>query len=48
MTIDKQIEKRRGGFEYHLKIPNLEVKMSLSDYIIDYIATTEPTKKISM
>ncbi len=48
LTIDKQVEKRRGGFEYHLKVPNLEVKMSLSDYIIDYIVTTEPTKKISI
>jgi len=37
LTIDKMIEKRRGGFEYLLKIPNFEVKTSLSDFIIDFM-----------
>ena len=37
LTIEKEIEKRRGGFEYKLKIPNLEVKISLNDVIIDFL-----------
>ncbi|MFW6308364.1 MAG: AAA family ATPase, partial [Campylobacterales bacterium] len=44
LTIDKQIEKRRGGFEYKLKIPNEEVKTSLSDFVIDFL-TQQKTEK---
>ena len=44
LTIDKAIEKRRGGFEYKLKIPNMEVKISLNDFIIDNI-TNQRTQK---
>ncbi|MEA2049810.1 MAG: AAA family ATPase [Campylobacterota bacterium] len=44
LTIDNVIEKRRGGFEYKLKLPNEEVKTSLSDYLIDYI-TSQRTEK---
>jgi len=35
LTIDKVTEKRRGGIEYSLKIPNLEVKNSFNNSIID-------------
>jgi len=45
LTIDKMIEKRRGGFEYLLKIPNFEVKTSLSDFIIDFM-TKQKTQKL--
>ena len=37
LTILSQKERRRGGIEYKLKIPNKEVEISLSDYILDYI-----------
>lgn len=37
LTIDKVIEKRRGGFEYKMKLPNKEVRQSLNDVIIDYL-----------
>ncbi|MEO1953383.1 MAG: ATP-binding protein [Campylobacterales bacterium] len=44
LTINKAIEKRRGGFEYKLKIPNKEVQISLNDFIIDNI-TNQRTQK---
>ena len=37
LTIDKQIERPRGGWEYLLKLPNKEVRMSLSDVLLEYI-----------
>lgn len=37
LTIDSVREKRRGGTEYLLRLPNEEVKISLNDYIIDYL-----------
>jgi len=37
LTIDKMIEKRRGGIEYKLKLPNMEVKNSLNDILIDFL-----------
>jgi len=46
LTIDSVKEKRRGGLEYKLKIPNVEVKQSLNDFIIDYL-TNQKTEKIS-
>ena len=45
LTIEKQVEKRRGGFEYHLKVPNLEVKTSLYDVIAEHL-TNNSTQKI--
>lgn len=48
LTIDKMIEKRRGGIEYELKIPNQEVKQSLGDYIIDYIISDNTTQKLNI
>ena len=45
LTIEKQIEKRRGGFEYKLRLPNEEVKTSLSDFLIDFI-TQQKTEKL--
>ena len=47
LTIDTAREKRRGGFEYRLKIPNAEVKQSLSDFIIDYM-TNQRTQKMKL
>jgi hypothetical protein len=44
LTIDKMIEKRRGGFEYKLKLPNKEVKESFNDIVIDFI-TKQHTEK---
>ncbi|MEA2019320.1 MAG: AAA family ATPase [Campylobacterota bacterium] len=44
LTIDKMREKRRGGFEYTLKIPNEEVKISLNNYIINYLIKTSSSK----
>lgn len=44
LTIDKMHEKRRGGFEYSLKLPNEEVKSSFNDYIINYLFKTADTK----
>ena len=35
LTVENVEEKRRGGFEYKLKIPNKEVQISLNDYLID-------------
>jgi len=46
LTIDKMIEKNRGGVEYLLKIPNFEVKTSLSDSIIDFM-TQQKTQKFA-
>jgi len=46
LTIDKVVEKSRGGLLYHLKIPNKEVKQSLNDYIIDYMASSHITQRI--
>ncbi|MBD3808097.1 MAG: AAA family ATPase, partial [Epsilonproteobacteria bacterium] len=43
LTIEKAIEKSRGGYEYKLKLPNKEVKLSLNDYIINYIIKTDRT-----
>ena len=47
LTIDKVVEKSRGGFLYYLKIPNKEVKQSLNDYIIDYILLSGTTQRIN-
>jgi len=35
LTIDSVKEKRRGGLEYKLKLPNIEVKQSFNDVVID-------------
>jgi len=37
LTIDAMIEKRRGGIEYRLKLPNIEIKNSLNDILIDFL-----------
>jgi hypothetical protein len=46
LTIDKMIEKRRGGIEYKLKLPNMEVKNSLNDILIDFL-TNQKIEKIT-
>ena len=48
LTIQSQVEKRRGGFEYHLKIPNQEVKISLNEVIVDYFTNNNTTSKIQI
>ncbi len=44
LTIDKQVEKRRGGIEYLLKLPNKEVMISLNDIFIDYLTNKSVEK----
>jgi Holliday junction resolvase-like predicted endonuclease len=47
LTIDTMIEKRRGGIEYKLKLPNMEVKNSLNDILIDFL-TNQHSQKIRL
>ena len=44
LTIESVKEKRRGGFEYKLKLPNIEVKQSFNDILIDFL-TNQKTEK---
>jgi len=44
LTIESMKEKRRGGFEYKLKLPNIEVKQSFNDILIDFL-TNQNTEK---
>ena len=37
LTIEKVYENPFGGFSYKLKIPNQEVKVSLNDFILEYL-----------
>ncbi len=37
LTIDKVVERPRGGYEYILRMPNKEVRMALMDVLLDYI-----------
>ncbi len=37
LTIKKAVEIEFGGFEFHLKVPNKEVAISLNDTIIEYL-----------
>ncbi len=46
LTIDTVQEKARGGFLYHLKIPNKEVKQSLNDHIINLLIAQRTTARI--
>jgi len=48
LTIDKISQRPRGGLLYHLKVPNKEVKQSLSDYIIDYFGFADTSKRIAI
>lgn len=45
LTIDSVEPTSRGGSTYHLKVPNKEVRQSLSDIIIDYMAFTNNTTR---
>jgi len=45
LTIEEMIVKRRGGIEYKLKLPNMEVKNSLNDVLIDFL-TKQQSEKI--
>ena len=45
LTIDRVVEKRRGGLDYYLKIPNEEVKQSFSDFIIDSLMSKDYSLK---
>jgi len=44
LTIDKMVEKRRGGIEYTLKIPNIEVKISFYDILVDFLTNQRVEK----
>jgi len=48
LTIDTVSQRPRGGLLYHLKVPNKEVKQSLSDYIIDYLAFSNANKRVDI
>ncbi|MFA7083800.1 MAG: AAA family ATPase [Arcobacteraceae bacterium] len=48
LTIDKVTNQPRGGLLYHLKVPNKEVAQSLSDFIIDFMASSDTTKRLSI
>ena len=48
LTIDKVTNQARGGLLYHLKVPNKEVAQSLSDHIIDFITSTDTTKRLNI
>ncbi len=41
LTIDRVIEKARGGIAYKLKIPNKEVKTALNDHLMVYLLRYE-------
>ncbi|MBD3840166.1 MAG: AAA family ATPase, partial [Epsilonproteobacteria bacterium] len=45
LTIETMIEKRRGGIEYKLKLPNREVKNSFNDVLIDFL-TNQTSEKL--
>jgi len=45
LTIDEVKEKRRGGFEYKLKLPNQEVKISLNEYLIEFLLKSNNKEK---
>ena len=49
LTIDKVSELPFGGYEYTLKVPNMEVSMSLNNLFLEYLvdgAVTESKKSI--
>ena len=45
LTIDEVIRSPRGGMLYRLKVPNKEVRMSLSDAILDYWKIVEKDRR---
>ncbi len=45
LTIDEVIRSPRGGMLYRLKVPNKEVRMSLSDAILDYWKVVEKDRR---
>ncbi len=47
LTIDERIEKSRGGFNYSLKVPNNEVRLSLNDIFVDYL-TEQRVEKLRL
>jgi len=42
--MDEMIIKRRGGVEYKLKLPNMEVKSSFNDVLIDFLTKQKREK----
>jgi len=46
LTIESMKEKRRGGFEYKLKIPNKEVQLSFNDFLLEYLYNASNKEKI--
>jgi len=47
LTINEMVTKRRGGVEYKLKLPNMEVKSSFSDILIDFL-TDQKREKLAI
>jgi hypothetical protein len=45
LTIENMIEQNRGGIRYKLKLPNMEVKQSFNDMVIDFL-TNQKTLKV--
>ncbi len=45
LTIDEVMRNPRGGVLYRLKVPNKEVRMSLSDAILDYWRVVEKDRR---
>ena len=40
LTIDRVMEYPFGGFEYTLRVPNLEVQISLNELMLKYLSNT--------
>ncbi len=45
LTIDEVMRSPRGGMLYRLRVPNKEVRMSLSDAILDYWRVVEKNRR---
>ena len=42
LTLDRMVEKRRGGLEYHLRVPNREVQVSFNDMLLELFTNYMP------
>ncbi len=42
LTIDRLVQKSRGGLEYRLRIPNREVQISFNDMLLDLLTGPAP------
>ncbi len=44
LTFDKRIADNLGGYAYGLKVPNIEVRISLNQFLIDYLTNQRQHK----